>query len=174
MFSLSSSIRYSCGVSGGVPQPGTHDCGEMPVSRLVFFFFFFMPISFFFHISMVPLWRPGQTGFLFWLAFRDPLYASRHNGGLIEPNRITFDWKSNGKLSPRSYPIQCERKWKYSFPSAGVELRYLASESCRRFLRKSFAQIWRWPKKKWLSKFDEEAHLHAEKSFPFLVNVNQI
>ena len=118
MFSLSSSIRYSCGVSGGVPQPGTHDCGEMPVSRLVFFFFFFMPISFFFHISMVPLWRPGQTGFLFWLAFRDPLYASRHNGGLIEPNRITFDWKSNGKLSPRSYPIQCERKWKHSFFSA--------------------------------------------------------
>ena len=25
--------------------------------------------------------------------------------------------KSKGKLSPRSYPIQCERKWKYSFLS---------------------------------------------------------
>ena len=26
--------------------------------------------------------------------------------------------KSNGKLSPRTYPIQCERKWKHSFLSA--------------------------------------------------------
>ena len=26
--------------------------------------------------------------------------------------------KSKGKLSPRSYPIQCERKWKDSFLSA--------------------------------------------------------
>jgi len=29
-------------------------------------------------------------------------------------NSIWFR-KSTGKLSPRSYPIQCERKWKYSF-----------------------------------------------------------
>ena len=34
----------------------------------------------------------------------------------IEPNRIPFGSKSKGKLSPRSYPIQC--KWKYSFLSA--------------------------------------------------------
>ena len=35
----------------------------------------------------------------------------------FEPNGIPFGSKSKGKLSPRSYPIQCERKWKYSFLS---------------------------------------------------------
>ena len=34
-----------------------------------------------------------------------------------EPNGIPFGSKSKGKLSPRSYPIQCERKWKYIFLS---------------------------------------------------------
>ena len=33
----------------------------------------------------------------------------------FEPNGFPFGSKSKGKLSPRSYPIQCERKWKYSF-----------------------------------------------------------
>ena len=33
----------------------------------------------------------------------------------FEPNGIRFGSKSKGKLSPRSYPIQCE--WKYSFIS---------------------------------------------------------
>ena len=37
----------------------------------------------------------------------------------IEPNGIPFGSKSKGKLSPRSYHIQCERKWKYSFLSVG-------------------------------------------------------
>ena len=32
-------------------------------------------------------------------------------------NGIPFGSKSKGKLSPRSYPIQCERKWKYNFLS---------------------------------------------------------
>ena len=32
-----------------------------------------------------------------------------------EPSGILFGSKSKEKLSPRSYPIQCERKWKYSF-----------------------------------------------------------
>ena len=36
----------------------------------------------------------------------------------FEPNGFPFGSKSKGKLSPRSYPIQCERKWKYSFLSA--------------------------------------------------------
>ena len=36
----------------------------------------------------------------------------------FEPNGISFGSKSKGKLSPRSYPIQKERKWKYSFLSA--------------------------------------------------------
>ena len=36
----------------------------------------------------------------------------------IELNGIPFSLKSKGKLSPRSYPIQFERKRKYSFPSA--------------------------------------------------------
>ena len=35
----------------------------------------------------------------------------------FEPNGITFGSKSKGKLSPRSHPIQCERKWKYNFLS---------------------------------------------------------
>jgi len=34
----------------------------------------------------------------------------------FQPNVITFGSKSEGKLSPRSYPIQCE--WKHSFFSA--------------------------------------------------------
>ena len=33
----------------------------------------------------------------------------------FEPNGFPFGSKSKGKLSPRSYPSQCERKWKYSF-----------------------------------------------------------
>ena len=36
----------------------------------------------------------------------------------FEPNGIRFGSRSKGKLSPRSYPIHCERKWKYSFLSA--------------------------------------------------------
>ena len=35
----------------------------------------------------------------------------------FEPNGIPFGVKSKGKLSPRSYPIQCESKWNYSFLS---------------------------------------------------------
>ena len=44
-------------------------------------------------------------------------------------NSFPFDWKtrkekSEGKLSPRSYPItQCERKLKYSFLSVGIEYK---------------------------------------------------
>ena len=35
----------------------------------------------------------------------------------FETNGNPFGSKSIGKLSPRSYPIQFERKWKYSFLS---------------------------------------------------------
>ena len=35
----------------------------------------------------------------------------------FESNEIPFVSKSKGKLSPRSYPIQYERKWKHSFLS---------------------------------------------------------
>ena len=35
----------------------------------------------------------------------------------FEPNGIPFRSKSKGKLSPRSYPIQFERKWNTSFLS---------------------------------------------------------
>ena len=34
-----------------------------------------------------------------------------------ESNGNPFGSKSKGKLSPRSYPIQCEMKWKHSFLS---------------------------------------------------------
>ena len=44
----------------------------------------------------------------------------------FEPNRIPFGSKSKGKLSPRSYPIQFERNWKYSFLSDVSALRRLA------------------------------------------------
>ena len=37
----------------------------------------------------------------------------------FEPNGIQFGSKSKGKLSPRSYPIQCKRK--YSFLSGEGE-----------------------------------------------------
>ena len=33
----------------------------------------------------------------------------------FEPNGFRFGSKSKGKLPKRSYPIQCERKWKYTF-----------------------------------------------------------
>ena len=33
----------------------------------------------------------------------------------FKPNIVSFGSKSAGKLSPRSYPIQFERKWKNSF-----------------------------------------------------------
>ena len=36
----------------------------------------------------------------------------------FEPNGIPFGSKPKGKLLPRSYPIQCERKWNTSFLSA--------------------------------------------------------
>ena len=39
----------------------------------------------------------------------------------FESNGIQFGSKSKGKLSPRSYPIQCERKWKYSFLSVALQ-----------------------------------------------------
>ena len=48
----------------------------------------------------------------------------------FEPNGSLFGSKSKGKLSPRSYSIQCERKWNASFLSvlvaeipAGPQLR---------------------------------------------------
>ena len=49
----------------------------------------------------------------------------------FEPNGIPFGSKSKGKLSPRSYPIQYERKWKYSFLSVETK-RYMlnVNETC--------------------------------------------
>ena len=35
----------------------------------------------------------------------------------FEPNGFSFGSESKGKLSPWSYPFQCERNWKYSFLS---------------------------------------------------------
>ena len=35
----------------------------------------------------------------------------------FERNGFIFCSKSKGRLSPRSYPMQCERKWEYSFLS---------------------------------------------------------
>ena len=41
----------------------------------------------------------------------------------FEPNRIPFGSKLKGKLSPQSYPIQCERKWKHSFLSVNINIQ---------------------------------------------------
>ena len=41
----------------------------------------------------------------------------------FEPNGIPFGPKSKGNLSPRSYPIQFERKWNTSFQSAAIRRR---------------------------------------------------
>ena len=38
----------------------------------------------------------------------------------FEPNGILFGAKSKGKLSPQSYPLQFERKWKHSFLSVFI------------------------------------------------------
>ena len=38
----------------------------------------------------------------------------------FEPNGIQFGSKSKGKLTPRSDPIQFERKWTYSFLSVSL------------------------------------------------------
>ena len=46
----------------------------------------------------------------------------------FEPNGIPFGSNSKGKLSPGSYPIQCERKWKYSFLS--VECFFFSRTPC--------------------------------------------
>ena len=39
----------------------------------------------------------------------------------FQPNGIPFGSQSKRKLSPRSYPIQCERKPKHSFLSVHAE-----------------------------------------------------
>ena len=46
-----------------------------------------------------------------------------------EPNLILFGSKSNGKLQPRSYPIQCERKGKHSFISVYCLKQYLLPQA---------------------------------------------
>ena len=43
----------------------------------------------------------------------------------FEPNGNPFGSKTKGKLSPRSYPIQCERKWKCSFLSVAWANAYM-------------------------------------------------
>ena len=48
----------------------------------------------------------------------------------FEPNGIQFGSKSIRKLSPRSYPIQCERKWKYSFLSVPTQIAPLTRYCC--------------------------------------------
>ena len=40
----------------------------------------------------------------------------------FDSNGFPFGSKSKGKMSPRSYPIQFERSWKYSFLSVSQYL----------------------------------------------------
>ena len=48
----------------------------------------------------------------------------------LEPNWIPFGSKLKGKLSPRSYPIQCERKWKYSFLCVTLRISLSPGSQC--------------------------------------------
>ena len=48
----------------------------------------------------------------------------------FRPNGIPFGSKLKGKLSPRSYPIQYERKWKHSFLSVPVCLMGESAALC--------------------------------------------
>ena len=51
----------------------------------------------------------------------------------FEPNGIPFGSKSKGKFSQRSYAIECERKWKYSFLS-GVSMGLIMSHLGRQLV----------------------------------------
>ena len=57
----------------------------------------------------------------------------------FEPNGNPFGSKSKRKLSPRSYPIQCEMKWNKSFLSVASLFRLVVclrlSDCCRRNCR---------------------------------------
>ena len=46
----------------------------------------------------------------------------------FEPNGNSFASKLKGKLSPRSYPIYCERKWKHSFLSVSKKEKLQPSD----------------------------------------------
>ena len=46
----------------------------------------------------------------------------------FEPNEILFVSKPKRKLSPRSYSIQCERKWKYSFLSVQFNGQFISED----------------------------------------------
>ena len=51
----------------------------------------------------------------------------------FEPNGFPFGSKSKGKLSPRSYPTQCERKRKYNFLSA----RLVITREKKQFIKRN-------------------------------------
>jgi len=66
------------------------------------------------------IWSQWQFSFRFFEPNGIP-FGSKSKGKLwfdFELNGIPFDSRSRGKLSPRSYPIQFERNWKYRFLSA--------------------------------------------------------
>ena len=48
----------------------------------------------------------------------------------FEPNGIQFGSKSKGKLSPRSNPIQFERKWNTRFLSVRVMILPSKKKAC--------------------------------------------
>ena len=57
----------------------------------------------------------------------------------FEPNGNPFGSKSKGKLSPRSFPIQFDRKWKYNFLSVGAMVFFFfCSYACKVCQRENF------------------------------------
>ena len=60
----------------------------------------------------------------------------------FEPNGIPFSSESKGKLSPRSYSIQCERKWKYSFLSEQRIDYWLSEAKTGQILSRVRVYVW--------------------------------
>ena len=99
----------------------------------------------------------------------------------FEPNGIPFGSKLKRKLSPRSYPIQFERKWKYSFLSVAtctIVFKIMIAEliffnlffhqqlklfpNCRQFIEKKWPQS---AKKNYLSRKTTFLHFLQWNSF---------
>jgi len=62
----------------------------------------------------------------------------------FEPNRIPFGSKSKGKLSPRSYPFQFERKLKHSFLSVPTQTLTRTAIIICGINRPLEIEVWHW------------------------------
>ena len=89
---------------------------------------------------------------------------------IIQYNGIPFGSKSKGKLWPRSYPIQFERKWKHSFLSVlgtqgNPDFEFLSTRNC--FVEKNVVNVTFGPHgTDWKSEaLPQEGFLHTDEGF---------